>query len=124
MRMQTMGVPVWWCPWIHDLAILIHAAVHGLQSVTSELPRLQQKCVEDHVRETFVTGVNGKSPALPGNVLRQASEEELNAWVKMQAQEFPTPAVIEHRLALMCSQLTMNRNERYDHIPMFDEAMS
>ena len=124
MRTQTMGVPVWWCPWIHDLAILVHAAVHGLQSVTTELPRLQQQCVENHVRETFVRGANGKSPALPGDFLKQASEEELNAWVKMQAQEFPTPAVIEHRLALMCSQLTIESNERYDHIPMFDEAMS
>jgi hypothetical protein len=41
----------------------------------------------------------------------------------MQAQEFPTPLVIENRLALMCSQLTMKTSERYDHIPMFDQAM-
>jgi len=124
MRKHTMGVPVWWCPWIHDLVILIHAAVHGLQSVTSELPRLQQLSVENHVRETFVKGTNGKSPALPDSFLRRASEDELDAWVQMQAQEFPTPTVIENRLALMCSQLTMNTSERYDHIPMFDEAMS
>lgn len=124
MRKQTMGAPVWWCPWIHDLVILLYAAVHGLQSVTSELPRLQQQSVENHVRETFVKGVNGKSPALPSTFLKRATEEELEAWVKMQAQEFPAPTVIEHRLALMCSQLTMNSSERYDHIPMFDEAMS
>jgi len=123
MRKHTMGVPVWWCPWIHDLAILVHAAVHGLQSVTSELPRLQQQHVEHHVREIFVEGANGKSPALPRSFVQQASEEELDAWVKMQAQEFPTPTVIENRLALMCSQLTVNTSERYDHIPMFDQAM-
>jgi hypothetical protein len=123
MRKHSMGVPVWWCPWIHDLAILVHAAVHGLQSVTSELPRLQQQQVENHVRETFVKGANGKSPALPRSFLERASEEELETWVKMQAQEFPTPLVIENRLALMCSQLTMKTSERYDHIPMFDQAM-
>ena len=123
MRKQTLGVPVWWCPWIHDLAILVYAALHGLHSVTSELPQSQQQCVEHHVRETFVKGANGKGPALPNSFLKQASEEELDTWVKMQAQEFPTSSVIEHRLALMCSHLTRNTSQRYDHIPMFDEAM-
>ena len=123
MRKQTIGVPVWWCPWIHDLAILIHAAMHGLESVTSGLPRLQQKCVEDHVRKTFVTGAQGRGPVLPGSFLMRASQEELESWVKTQSKEFPTPAVIESRLALMCSQLTMDTSERYDYIPMFDNAM-
>lgn len=123
MRKRTMGVPVWWCPWIHDLAILVHAALHGLQSVTSVLPKLQQQQVEHHVRETFVKGANGKRPVLPSSFLKRASEGELDAWVKTQAQEFPSPIVVEHRLALMCSQLTKDTSERFDYIPMFDEAM-
>lgn len=120
LKSQTIGIPVWWCPWIHDLGLLVHAALHGLGTITTVLP-LQQSLIEQHVRETFITGTSNKEPALPKCFLDQASKEEVDAWVEMHSKQFPTFHVIEHRLALICSHLTWETYAQYDNVPMFDE---
>ena len=120
LKSQTIGIPVWWCPWIHDLGLLVHAALHGLGTITTVLP-LQQSLIEQHVRETFITGTSNKEPALPKCFLDQASKEEVDAWVEMHSKQFPTFHVIEHRLALICSHLTRETYAQYDNVPMFDE---
>jgi hypothetical protein len=33
---QLDGMPVWWCPWIHDVALLFQAASRGLSSVITD----------------------------------------------------------------------------------------
>lgn len=120
-RSQTLGIPVWWCPWIHDLGLLVHAALYGLASITTVLP-LQQSFIEQHVRETFIDGTPGRMPFLPKCFLDQASKEEIDAWVEMHSKQFPTFHVIEYRLALVCSHLTDGTSEQYDNVPMFDQG--
>jgi len=120
-RSQAMGIPVWWCPWIHDLGLLVHAALYGLGSITTVLP-LQLSLIKQHVRETFVDGTSDRKPFLPKCFLDQATREEINAWVEMHSEQFPTFHVVEHRLALMCSQLTVGTDAQYDNVPMFDEG--
>jgi len=46
----------------------------------------------------------------------------LGAWVEMHSKQFPTFHVIEHRLALICSHLTVGTDAQYDGVPMFDEG--
>ena len=53
--------------------------------------------------------------------LDQASKEEIDAWVDMHSKQFPTFHVVEHRLALICSHLTVGTDAQYDLVPMFDE---
>jgi hypothetical protein len=120
LRKQTAGVPVWWCPWIHDLGLLVHAAFYGLESAVTQLPTLQRPFVQRHVREVFVEGTNEKKPVLPRSFLDHASKEEIDAWVDVHSVQFPTPNVIERRLALLCSRLTRNTSAHYDDVPMFD----
>lgn len=120
-RSQAMGIPVWWCPWIHDLGLLVHAALYGLGSITTVLP-LQQSFIEQHVRENFIDGTDDKEPALPKCFLDQASKEEVDAWVDMHSKQFPTLHVVEHRLTLICSHLTLSTDAQYDNVPMFDEG--
>merc|ERR1712194_132723 len=120
-RSQTMGIPVWWCPWIHDLGLLVHAALYGLASITTVLP-LQQSFIEQHVRETFIDGTPDRTPSLPRCFLDQASKEETDAWVEMHSKQFPTFHVVEHRLALVCAHLTVGTSSQYDNVPMFDEG--
>jgi len=122
MRKHMTGVPVWWCPWIHDLLLLVHAALLGLTSVVAELPISLRPLIEKHIRDIFVNGVNGKKPALPSSFLNNSSKEDLDAWVHTHAKQFPTPNIIEHRLALICSQLTVGTSAQYDDVPMFDEG--
>ena len=119
LRNQASEVPVWWCPWIHDLGLLVHTALHGLESTVTELPRLQRPYTEQHIRQVFV---NGRNPSLPRSFLNNASPDEINAWVKVHAEQFPTPNAIERRLALLCSELTKGTDVQYDNVPMFDEG--
>ena len=121
LQSQTMGIPVWWCPWIHDLGLLVNAALYGLGSITTVLP-LQQSYIERHVRETFIDGTADRKPALPKCFLDKASKEEIDAWVDMHSKQFPTFHVVEHRLALICYHLTVGTDVQYDHVPMFDEC--
>lgn len=118
---QTVGIPVWWCPWIHDLGLLVHAALYGLASITTVLP-LQHSYIEQHVRETFIDGTPDRTPFLPKCYLDQAPKEEIDAWVEMHSKQFPTFHVVEHRLALVCSHLTAGTSCQYDNVPMFDEG--
>lgn len=119
LRRLTAEVPVWWCPWIHDLGLLVHAAFYGLESTVIELPCLQRPFIEQHIREVFL---EGKNPCLPRSFLENASGEEKNAWVSMHAEQFPTPAIVERRLALLCAELTKDTDVQYDNVPMYDEG--
>eukprot|EP00571_Detonula_confervacea_P013933 CAMPEP_0172304572 /NCGR_PEP_ID=MMETSP1058-20130122/5968_1 /TAXON_ID=83371 /ORGANISM="Detonula confervacea, Strain CCMP 353" /LENGTH=2415 /DNA_ID=CAMNT_0013015859 /DNA_START=210 /DNA_END=7457 /DNA_ORIENTATION=+ len=120
-RSQAMGIPVWWCPSVHDLGLLVHAALYGLGSITTVLP-LQQSFIEQHVRATFIDGTANRKPALPKCFLDEASKEEIDAWVEMHSKQFPKFHVVEHRLALICSHLTVGTDAQYDNVPMFDEG--
>ena len=120
-RSQANGIPVWWCPWIHDLGLLTSAALYGLGSIATVLP-LQQSKIEQHVRETFVEGTAGSNPALPKSFLDSLSKDEVDMWFEMHSKQFPTFHVVEHRLALICSHLTLGTDAQYDNIPMFDEG--
>ncbi|KAL7487630.1 hypothetical protein ACHAW6_013214 [Cyclotella cf. meneghiniana] len=119
LRRLTAEVPVWWCPWIHDLGLLVHAAFYGLESTIIELPCLQRPYIEQHIREVFI---NGKNPCLPRCFLEKASEDELNTWVSVHVEQFPSPNVIERRLALLCAELTKDTEVQYDNVPMYDEG--
>jgi len=122
---QTMGVPIWWNPMIHDIGLLVHAALYGLGSITI-VSAMQQRSIVQHIRKHFVDGIATISggvteePYLPKCLL--VSEEEINTWVNNHAKQYPTFQVIEHRLALLCSHLTVGTDAQYDNIPMFDEC--
>jgi SNF2 family DNA or RNA helicase len=121
---QTMGVPIWWDPMIHDIGLLVHAALYGLGSITT-VSTMQQRSIEQHIRKYFVEGTataggSVTQPYLPKCLL--ASEDEINTWISSHAKQYPTFQIIEHRLALLCSHLTGGTDVQYDNVPMFDEC--
>ena len=118
-RNQTNGVPFWWCPWIHDLELMVQCALHGLGSIPTALASEQQHMIRKHIQEIFV---QGHSPVLPRAVLNSASQEEIDYWIGEQAKQFPSADIVEHRLALISSSLTAGKSAQYDSIPMFDKG--
>lgn len=120
-RGQAMGIPIWWSPGIHDLGLLVHAALYGLGKVTI-VSSLQQSAIEQHIRQSLRDVTACAEPHLFKCVLERASMEELDSWVGMHSKQFPTFHVIEHRLALICSHITVGTDAQYDHVPMFDEG--
>jgi len=140
IRQNLLGLPIWWCPWIHDLALLIYVATYGLFSIVldkaNEKERFTEHAVfgtealETHIRTIFLEGKDGLKPALPQCFLNKISLEEKEAWLQKQASHFPSAHVIERRLAFIASELTttaagMNAQNktaewRFDNFPMFD----
>lgn len=117
LRQLASEVPVWWCPWIHDLGLMVYTAFHGFEATVSELPHLQQPFIEQHIREVFL---NNKNIYLPRCFVDNATTDELNIWIKTHAEQFPTFVAIERRLAFLCSELTRDTEVQYDNVPIYD----
>lgn len=133
MRNYTDGVPLWWCPWIHDLALLAHGARFGLLSIvrhhqdrlivessgggeTSTDEGLFDKLeVEKHIKRLLFEDDNmdnlnlgHNSPGkrlLPKLLIEKATTLELQRLVDGLIKQFPSSHVIERRIGFMCGEL-------------------
>jgi len=132
------GLPVWWCPHIHDLAMIVCVVNHGLFSIF-ELRNLESRksflavsifgkeAIAQHVRLVFVEGFEGKKPILSADVVSKLTPAELNQWIQRQSTHFPSEETIEKRIALVASQFTsphvgvgIDKKMVYYNLPMFD----
>ena len=124
-----VGLPVWWCPWIHDAALLVHAATRGLFSIiedrrsenTASLSvAFSQSSIRKHMESTFLSG----DSELPQSVIH-SSPDDTQKWIEHHAQDFPTANIMERRLAFLCAKATeglADNQARYDNLPMFDHG--
>jgi hypothetical protein len=125
MRKSMDSLPVWWCPWIHDAALLVHASTQGLFSILKDrkqedkISAFSRKTILQHMYSTFIA-----ENALPRFVIDESPPEDSTSWIEMQANDFPSVNVLERRLAFLCSQATENSGdmERYYNLPMFDHG--
>lgn len=147
MRGGMDGLPLWWCPWVHDVAILVHAAAHGLFAIIqdrndeSKLRKMgsvfERNTLERYIGTVFVEGMEGRSPALPRCFLNKSTAVELDIWVKAQARQFPSAHVLERRMALISAEMTKDMVTAanatgssgssevscvYQNFPMFDHG--
>jgi hypothetical protein len=126
MRKSMEGLPVWWCPWIHDVALLVHASTRGLFSILKDRHSEEEgnvafskKTIAQHMYSTFVAEDN-----LPRSIVHESPPEDVTAWIELHAKEFPSANVLERRLAFLCAKATENVDGevRYDNLPMFDHG--
>jgi hypothetical protein len=108
------GFPVWWCPWVHDLGLLCHAATHGLFSIMKN--RENETIFSQYSLDIFM-----KSKF---SAFEQSTSDEVVDWIEEHIKEFPTLFQIERRLGMLCSQATESADAefRFDLIPMFDHG--
>jgi len=116
---QLQGMPVWWCPWIHDPAILFQASTRGLFSVITERSSHTVFSLEA-LRQFLYKSVGAHSLS----AVQHSSPEQISAWVAHQANNFPSLNQLERRLGSLCSLLTadLQCEARFDSIPMFDHG--
>mmetsp|Transcript_26243 Transcript_26243/g.72434 ORF Transcript_26243/g.72434 Transcript_26243/m.72434 type:complete len:198 (+) Transcript_26243:6635-7228(+) len=116
------GLPVWWCPWLHDTALVVEAATKGLFSVfgvRDEHATFAPAPIEAFLRQSFATGRS----ALPSSNDTQANRMDM--WIKKESEKFPELQEIERRLSLFCDAVTAkaaNGPDRYINLPMFDHG--
>ena len=129
MRKSMDGLPIWWCPWIHDAALLAHAGTRGLFSVFRDLesesgseagPVFSPEAIRQHIESSFFA----KAGSIPPSITEASSQDDTATWIENQAKEFPSPNVVERRLAFLCAKVTENlENEsRFDNLPMYDHG--
>ena len=111
---QSMGdLPSWWNPCIHDLALLVSVASGGIFNVfqNREGTVFDERGVVEEQVKSFAKTLNG-------------TRHDIDAYVKGQTSEFPSPNALERRLALLCSETTKHLNDDtcYIHLPMFDHG--
>ena len=115
-------MPVWWCPWIHDIALLSQAATDGLFSILPNRSKhflFSEKAVEQYLYSSFVANEG----ALPS--ARRTPPDKVTEWIQSQSKLFPSVNQIERRLALLCSIATTqaeNEDDRFVNVPMFDHG--
>lgn len=111
------GLPLWWCPWVHDVAVLAHAATRGLFSVLED--RHQDGGIFSRLRT-----VQTLESTLPSDLTKRSSTEDLDEWTEIHAKDFPSLNVLERRLAFLCSRATseVEGGLRFDNFPMFDSG--
>jgi hypothetical protein len=123
IRGSMDDLPVWWCPEIHDLGLLVHAATRGLFSILGDRKAgitnsvFCPETIKQHVYKTVVS----ESKARGNNAL----PDDVSAWVEEQSLKFPSANSLERRLGLLCSQGTAHLGydiARYDNLPMFDHG--
>lgn len=115
------GLPVWWCPWIHDVALLFHAATRGLFSVIADRSDhniFSPRALQEYLYSNFIA----EDLNLPE--ARHTPPLQVSAWTEQQAATFPTLYQLERRLGSLCSEATaeVQSEFRFDYIPMFDHG--
>jgi hypothetical protein len=128
-RQSMDGLPVWWCPWIHDLALLVHAGTRGLFSVIEDRRRgimmhgtpFSPQALSEHIQSTFFSE---RSQAISNLVVSTATVEDKVIWIKSCEDEFPSMNVVERRLAFLCALATekLEGDKRFHNLPMYDHG--
>jgi len=118
------GLPLWWCPWVHDVALLVYASVRGLFAIIDD--RKNGRVQGVFSREAITRSMYSffVSHPLPRNILDRSAPGDVNDWIDLHAEEFPPVFVLERRLAFLCSQATavLEGEMRFDNLPMFDHG--
>eukprot|EP00597_Dinobryon_sp_UTEXLB2267_P004843 CAMPEP_0170077316 /NCGR_PEP_ID=MMETSP0019_2-20121128/14156_1 /TAXON_ID=98059 /ORGANISM="Dinobryon sp., Strain UTEXLB2267" /LENGTH=1791 /DNA_ID=CAMNT_0010289569 /DNA_START=144 /DNA_END=5519 /DNA_ORIENTATION=- len=103
-------MPVWWCPWIHDLAVLVAIVKYGYLNQLSllqimeddELP-FERKHLEEHIRRVFLYGNHQLTPVCVGEV---GSIEAAESFVQLALLQFPDYRELEVRALRVMQDMT------------------
>lgn len=113
LRQSMSDLPLWWNPCVHDLALLVSVASGGIFNVFQN----REGTVFDK-RGVIEEQVKSISKSVAG------TRHDIDAFVEDNCADFPSPNVLERRLALLCSEATKHLNDEtfYMHLPMFDHG--
>jgi len=119
-------LPIWWNPMMHDLGLILCSAKFGLFGILSlnrissiKFPTISPArvfcidSIEQHIRSTFFDEVqrHGKNRnGLPATFVEQHCND-VEEWISVQKNLFPSADVIERRIARVCSKIFSPQNK-------------
>ena len=62
--------------------------------------------------------------ALPSTIVERSVPDDVNEWINLHAEKFPSVNTLERRLAFLCTEATtdLDAETRFHTIPMFDHG--
>jgi SNF2 family DNA or RNA helicase len=98
------NMPVWWCPWIHDLGVFFGMARYGVYGwerimLDRQLP-FHRQAREHHIRAVFLEGTPTFRPLYRHHFKSLA---DVNAWFVSVLNEFPSLSVLERKVEAICA---------------------
>uniref|UniRef100_K3X6C6 Chromodomain-helicase-DNA-binding protein 6 n=1 Tax=Globisporangium ultimum (strain ATCC 200006 / CBS 805.95 / DAOM BR144) TaxID=431595 RepID=K3X6C6_GLOUD len=110
----VQDMPVWWCPWIHDLALFHGMARYGIYGwenivLDRQLP-FHREARSEHIRAVFLEGTDSFAPLYRHHF---DSEGSMSAWFDRVVEEFPSFSVLERKVQRICTDFIGNDNELF-----------
>jgi len=101
------SMPVWWCPWIHDVGLLLGCVKHGylaMQQIMSdpELP-FERNYLDKHIRQVFIYGSRHVEPA---GVDELTTPGACESFVQATILQFPDLKDLEFRMMRVLQDMT------------------
>ncbi|TYZ64026.1 hypothetical protein PybrP1_003545 [[Pythium] brassicae (nom. inval.)] len=99
-------MPVWWCPWLHDLAVFEGMARFGIANwekilLDRTLP-FHRDARAAHIRLWFLEGSARVSPLFRPPF---DSDAGARAWFDRVVEEFPSLSVLERKVQSVCAEI-------------------
>jgi chromodomain-helicase-DNA-binding protein 7 len=103
------NLPIWWCPWIHDVAILIGYVKHGylnLEKIISDSDlAFSDEHLTLHIKRSFLYGNRNMKPSA---IFEIKSIESAEAWVNVAKMMFPDSRDVENRIIKILEDMTLH----------------
>lgn len=104
-----LNMPVWWCPWIHDVALLVGIMKHGYLKLDcickdSTLPFTQEN-IQLFIRRVFIYG-SGTENILPASHGVIHDVHEANHFVEYASMLFPDLYKLECKVYKILHEMT------------------
>lgn len=111
---QFGDLPLWWCPWIHDFAVLVGCVKHGLVNINAmradaALP-LSYEAIKQFVQEELLEVGEDGVHRLKGikGVEQVGDADSMDIWVDQLCRQFPQRHAIEERVYRIMVEMTKN----------------
>lgn len=115
------NLPVWWCPWVHDVALLVRTATNGVFAILYD--RSRDTVFSEGAVGAFLRTSLENQPFPFANHL--SSPELLDEWIQYESAKFPTLLQLERRLAFLSAKASADApdlEDRFVALPMFDHG--
>jgi SNF2 family DNA or RNA helicase len=102
------NMPVWWCPWIHDLGLLIGFLKYGFLSVEEifqdPILPFNKEYLEPFIRKVFFTGPSGTGDGVASSDI--TNPDEIEKFVKFSLSQYPDNKDLEFRIIKILEEIT------------------
>jgi len=106
--LSNSNMPIWWCPWKHDIDLLVGCARHGYLNMNSMIKDKSLSFSFDKIKPVLANMIT----IFPSNFFADVIERE--NWIIAMSSMFPDSYQLEQRIILILQEVTASLD---DHNP-------